>query len=93
MSVEETSTRRDLSPAVITDAAAWVARLHGPLRTPTVERGFRTWLQEHPDHGRALELVTESWEEVATLKRGSASSGYCAPQSRAPQLDKYGKWH
>jgi transmembrane sensor len=85
MSVEETSTRNELSPAVITDAAAWVARLHGPLRTPTVERGFRTWLEEHPDHGRALELVTESWEEVATLKSAANIEVSLPSDNRKPE--------
>jgi transmembrane sensor len=85
MSVEETSTRNELSPAVITDAAAWVARLHGPLRTPTVERGVRTWLAEHPDHGRALELVTESWEEVATLKSAANIEVSLPSDNRKPE--------
>jgi transmembrane sensor len=62
----------DLPPGLITQAAAWVARLHGPLRSPAVETGLRAWLQEHPDHGRALELVTESWDEVAAF-RGTAN--------------------
>lgn len=69
MNAKENSNRRELSPAVIADAAAWVARLHSPMRTPAVEKGFRCWLKEHPDHGRAWELVTESWEEVAALRR------------------------
>ncbi len=71
MNTEETSVKRKLSPGVVTEAAAWVARLHGPLRTPTVERGFRSWLHEHTDHARAFELVTDSWDEVAALKDGA----------------------
>jgi transmembrane sensor len=67
MGAREASTTNP-SPLVITEAAAWVARLHGPLRSPAVERGFWSWLQEHPDHGKAWELVTESWDEVAQLR-------------------------
>jgi transmembrane sensor len=68
MSVEETVLKKELPAALVTEAAAWVARLHGPLRTPAVEQGFRNWLKAHPDHAAALELVTESWDEVAALR-------------------------
>jgi len=68
MSGNLSSTEKELSPTVVTEAAAWIARLHGPYRTPAVERGFHSWLNEGPDHAKAVELVTESWDEVAALK-------------------------
>ena len=68
MTAKELPSSTDFPPGLIAQAAAWVARLHGPLRSTAVETGLRAWLQEHPDHGRALELVTECWEEVAALR-------------------------
>jgi transmembrane sensor len=52
------------------EAAAWVARLHGPNRTPEVEAGLRRWLSEDPERAAALELMTETWEKSAMLVRG-----------------------
>ena len=85
MSVENISTVKELSPEVITEAAAWIARLHGPLRSAATERGFRAWLDEHADHARAFELATESWSELESLK-GVAHVRVSAPSdSRPPQ--------
>lgn len=86
MSVE-TSTRKELPAALVTEAAAWVARLHGPFRTPAVENGFRDWLREDPDHARAFELVTESWDEVPAL-RDAADIRISLPSDRR----KPGRW-
>lgn len=83
MSAENMSVRKELSAAVVTEAAAWVARLHGPLRTPTVENGFRNWLKEDPEHAQAFELVTESWDDVGALK-GSAQIRITVPSDHAP---------
>jgi transmembrane sensor len=50
-------------------AAAWVARLHGPNRTEEVESGLRRWLAEAPEHAAAFELLTDTWEKSARLRR------------------------
>lgn len=47
------------------EAAAWLARLHGPNRTPALEEGLRQWLAEHPVHGSEFELATDVWDETA----------------------------
>lgn len=56
-------------PAARAAAAAWVARLHGPQRTPEVEAGLKRWLAESPEHIAAFELLTEIWEKSARLRR------------------------
>jgi transmembrane sensor len=43
------------------EAAAWMAKLHGPARTATVESAWRHWLAESPEHAHAWELATEAW--------------------------------
>jgi transmembrane sensor len=55
--------------ALRAQAAAWVARLHGPNRTEEVEAGLRRWLAESPEHKAAFELLTDTWEKSARLRR------------------------
>lgn len=45
------------------EAAAWLARLHGPNRTPAMEEGLRRWLAQDPIHAREFELATDVWDE------------------------------
>jgi ferric-dicitrate binding protein FerR (iron transport regulator) len=63
-------TRSKPSAAARAEAAAWVARLHGPNRTPEVEAGFRRWMGEDPERAVAVELLTDTWEKTARLRRG-----------------------
>jgi transmembrane sensor len=60
------------SAAARAEAAAWVARLHGPNRTREVETGFRRWLAEDPERAAAFELLTDTWEKSASLRRHPA---------------------
>jgi transmembrane sensor len=48
-------------------AAAWIAKLHGPERTRELENGFRQWLTEHPAHALEFELATDAWNETAGI--------------------------
>lgn len=57
------------SAAARAEAAAWIARLHGPNRTPDVEAGFRRWMAEDPERAAAFELLTDTWEKSARLRR------------------------
>jgi transmembrane sensor len=57
------------SATIRAQAAAWVARLHGPNRTEDVEAGLRRWLAESPEHAAAFELLTDTWEKSARLRR------------------------
>ena len=60
---------RKPSAAARAEAAAWVARLHGPNRTQEVEAGLRRWLADDPEHAAAFELLTDTWEKSARLRR------------------------
>jgi transmembrane sensor len=68
MSAMEVNRARP-SAAARAEAAAWVARLHGPNRTREVEAGLRRWLAEDPEKAAAFELLTETWEKSAQLRR------------------------
>lgn len=68
MSPQEHKNRKP-SAAARAEAAAWVARLHGPNRTREVEAGLRRWLADDPAHPLAFDLLTETWERSARLRR------------------------
>jgi transmembrane sensor len=57
------------SAAARAEAAAWIARLHGPNRSREVEAGLRRWLAEDPERAAAFELMTDTWEKSARLRR------------------------
>lgn len=61
--------KRRVSASVQAQAAAWIARLHGPNRTKEVEEGLRRWLAEESEHAEAFELLTDLWEKAAYLSR------------------------
>jgi transmembrane sensor len=42
----------------------WVARLHGPDRSPQMETHFRRWLAQSAAHRLAFERCTDAWEAV-----------------------------
>lgn len=60
----------DPSAAVRAEAAAWLARLHGPGRDAEFEAGLQRWLRETPVNARAFERMTDSWELATSLAAG-----------------------
>jgi transmembrane sensor len=69
MSTGASSSTKRPSAAARAEAAAWIARLHGPNRTPEVEAGLRRWMAEDPERAAAFELLTDTWETSARLRR------------------------
>jgi transmembrane sensor len=45
------------------EAAAWLTRLHGPDRTPELERELQVWLKE-PAHAAAFEEASAMWDKI-----------------------------
>jgi transmembrane sensor len=58
-----------LSAALVAEAAAWLAILHGPNRTADVEKSFSKWLKASAHHSRAFEEATQIWEDSARMPR------------------------
>ena len=51
------------SPAEVeAEAAAWLARLHGPHRSPDTDAALKEWLKADPSHEEAFGRATEVWE-------------------------------
>lgn len=58
------------SVEAVEEASAWLALLHGPRRTRTLEEGFRRWIDASPQHERAFDAVTAMWDASAGLSAG-----------------------
>jgi transmembrane sensor len=56
---------KDVIRSARAEASAWIIRLHGTERTPTLEAGFRAWLVANPENARQFERVTEVWDAGA----------------------------
>lgn len=67
MTTEARGITQDPTPEEFAEAAAWVARLHGPDRTLQTDRGFQRWLTAAPAHATAFEAMTAAWEVSGRL--------------------------
>lgn len=65
-------SRSVVTPAIAAEAAVWVARLHGPDRSPAMERECRAWQARGPAHRIAFERCTDTWQEVAGISLADA---------------------
>ncbi len=61
-----------VTPAIAAEAAVWVTRLHGPDRSPKMERDFRAWQAQSAVHQEAFEKCTDAWLDVAKIKLTTA---------------------
>ena len=81
--------RSDNGPApvvtrkIAAEAATWIARLHGPSRSPAMEQGLREWLSRSAAHRHAFERCTDVWEEVAGVSAADVYAGVAARSLKA----------
>jgi transmembrane sensor len=68
-------------PAIAAEAAVWIARLHGPDRSPRMEREFHEWQARSATNRLAFERCTDVWEAVPGVR---LSDAYASASSRAP---------
>lgn len=61
------------------EAAAWLARLHGPEREAETEAGLKAWLRDSAENRDAFERATEIWDMIP----GAARQAH-APAVRPP---------
>jgi transmembrane sensor len=64
---------------VSAEAAAWVARLQGPDRTPAAEAAFKEWLHADVAHARAFARATDVWDVLPGAARLSRRKTFRAP--------------
>lgn len=63
---------------IAAEAATWIARLHGPSRSPEMERALREWLSRSAAHRHAFEKCTDVWQEVAGVSAADVYAGAAA---------------
>ncbi|WP_431265789.1 FecR family protein [Roseateles chitinivorans] len=56
-----------MTPEIAAEAAVWVARLHGPNRSRTMELACLDWQCRSAAHRLAFERCTDTWEAVSGL--------------------------
>jgi transmembrane sensor len=69
MSAPDTRKRPKPSASARAEAAAWIARLHGPNRDANVEEACRRWIADDPERAAAFELLTDTWDKSGQLPR------------------------
>src|SRR5262245_35133368 len=68
MKPQKNAVRSGFPESVEAEAAAWIARLHKPDRTPQDEQSFQLWLAENSLHRAAFEDMTNAWDAAGKLK-------------------------
>ena len=86
-----------VTPEITAEAAVWIARLHGPDRSPLMERECREWQARSAAHRLAFEQCTEVWEAVPRVRLADAyaSAARQEPASGAagvPRRRRRGRW-
>ncbi len=77
-----------VTPEIAAEAAVWIARLHGPSRTPQMEREFRAWQASSAAHREAFERCTDVWQDIPRIGLATA---YAAAASRRQASAPFGK--
>ena len=78
-----------VTPQIAAEAAVWIARLHGPSRSPKMERDFREWQARSAAHRLAFERSTDIWEAVPRIRVQDAFAS-AAMQAAASDTDGAG---
>lgn len=63
------SPSTELTDAIKTEAAAWMARLGSNRRTDSDEQDFRAWLSSNPAHAAAFEELSAIWDVAGAYPR------------------------
>lgn len=85
MSAERPSSDEDpasvgLTPEIVAEASVWIARLHGPDRSPAMERACLAWQSRSAANRLAFERCTEVWEAVPQVKLSDAYASVSSAQ-------------
>jgi len=68
---------------IAAEAAVWLARLHGPDRSRSMERECLAWQARSAAHRLAFERCTDTWQEVAGVRRDQIPTSPSVDQLRS----------
>jgi len=72
------------SPAIRAQAAVWVTKLHSDDRSPQMEREFRKWQAQSPEHREAFEKTTDAWMAVGNIRMADVYKAMAAQNAKQP---------
>jgi transmembrane sensor len=80
---------------IAAEAAVWIARLHGPDRSPDMERECLAWQARSAAHRLAFERCTDVWEAIPGVRLADAYASAAAMGSvpGAAAAARSGRWH
>ena len=81
-------TQPVITPEIASEAAVWVARLHGPHRSPAVDRECLEWQARSAAHRLAFERCTDTWVDVRGLTLSGYAAAVGAARLEAPNLTR-----
>src|SRR6478672_8988604 len=64
------------------EAAAWLARLHGPYRSADTDAALKEWLKADPAHEEAFGRATEIWDLLPGIEVAREPEAVEAPERR-----------
>jgi transmembrane sensor len=70
MNAASTDALRSSRRRARAEAAAWIVRLHGPNRTPSLEAALREWLAADAENRLQFQRVTEVWDDARGIPVG-----------------------
>ena len=70
MNAASADASRSSSRKARAEAAAWIVRLHGPNRTPSLEAALREWLAADAENRLQFQRVTEVWDDARGIPVG-----------------------
>lgn len=76
-----------VTPEIAAEASVWIARLHGPDRSPAMERECLEWQGRSAANRLAFERCTDIWEAVPRVTLGDA---YATASSRRSPSEQTG---
>lgn len=72
-----------VTPEIAAEAAVWIARLHGPDRSPGMDRECRQWQARSAAHRLAFERCTDVWEAVPGVRLADAFASSSAREVKS----------
>ncbi|MCE4538526.1 FecR domain-containing protein [Pelomonas sp. P7] len=71
---------------ILAEAAVWVTRLHGPDRSRTMQRECLAWQARSAAHRLAFERCTDTWQDVAGVRRTDIPASTSEDQVRSSEV-------
>lgn len=83
-----TGTQPVVTAEIAAEAAVWIARLHGPSRSPGMDRECRAWQDRSAAHRLAFERCSDTWQDVQGLTLCGYAAAVGGPRPEPPSSSR-----